>query len=144
MAKAIVSARDAQRFGNSNDVKRINAIASKIIPIRKGAVGRLHPATLVFLALRIAVNTELQNLVEALPAATDLIASHGKMLVMTYHSAEEKIVQNFVKENFLSVKKYLPTKNEVARNPRARSAKLFVITKHETASSERKKIFRSK
>jgi 16S rRNA (cytosine1402-N4)-methyltransferase len=144
MAKAIVSARDMQKFGNENDVKRVNAIASKILPIRKGAVGRLHPATLVFLALRIAVNTELQNLVEALPAATDLIGSHGKLLVMTYHSAEEKIVQNFIKENFLTVTKILPTKNEIARNPRARSAKLFIITKYEAASSERKKVFRSK
>lgn len=128
LAQEIIAARSRKPFGNSDDVTRINGITSRIVPIRKGAIGRLHPSTLVFLALRIAVNTELFNLYEVLPVAKNFLAEGGKILVMTYHSSEEKIVDKFVKMAHMTVKKYLPSKNEIAGNPRARSAKLFVLS----------------
>jgi 16S rRNA (cytosine1402-N4)-methyltransferase len=128
LAKAIVAARENRPFGASDDIKRLNIIAEKVQPIRKSSVGKLHPSTLLFLALRIAVNTELQNLVDVLGASIRVVAKGGKILAMTYHSAEERIVQDFIKRFNLQVKKYLPSKNEIKGNPRARSAKLFVIT----------------
>lgn len=85
----------------------------------------LHPATLPFLALRIAVNSELDNLVEVLPKAYDLLKVGGKLLVITFHSKEDEIVKSFDKKSQLEV----PSSEEVLLNARARSAKLRVITK---------------
>jgi 16S rRNA (cytosine1402-N4)-methyltransferase len=87
---------------------------------------RLNPATLPFLALRIAVNSEIENLKEALPKAYDLLEVGGKLLVISFHSKEEEIVKSFSKEFMGPIK---PTMNEVNNNPRARSAELFVLTK---------------
>lgn len=86
----------------------------------------LHPATLPFLALRIAVNTELDNLKEALPKALELLKVGGKLLVITFHSKEEEIVRNF-SEDFVGPIK--PSQEEIDKNPRSRSAELFVLTK---------------
>lgn len=127
LAKEIAIERDRKPFGADNDVRRVNEIAEKVQPIRTSAMGRLHPSTLLFLALRIAVNTELMNLYEVLPLAKRNLTDRGVLLVMTYHSAEEKIVEEFVKKSHSHVTVFLASKNEIAGNPRARSAKLFVI-----------------
>ena len=87
---------------------------------------RLNQATLPFLALRIAVNSELENLKEALPKAFDLLGVGGKLLVITFHSKEEEVVKSFSK-NFVGPIK--PTMDEIEKNPRARSAELFVLIK---------------
>lgn len=85
----------------------------------------INKATLPFLALRIAVNSELENLREVLPKAYNLLVTGGKLLVITFHSGEEKIVKEFDKESIV----ILPNIDEVSKNPRARSAKLRVIIK---------------
>lgn len=84
----------------------------------------LNEATLPFLALRIAVNSELSNLEEALPKAYGLLAKGGKIIVISFHSGEDKIVKNFGKNKLI-----LPSRDEVAQNPRARSAKMRVFEK---------------
>jgi 16S rRNA (cytosine1402-N4)-methyltransferase len=88
---------------------------------------RLNPATLPFLALRIAVNSELENLKEVLPKAYELLEVGGKLLIITFHSKEEEVVKSFSKEFIGPIK---PTMEEVNNNPKARSAELFVLTKN--------------
>ena len=96
----------------------------------------LHPATLPFLALRIAVNSELENFREALPKAYLLLAKGGRLGVITFHSGEEKEVVGFFRKisreglgTFLTKRPEVPSQAEIEANPRARSAKLYLIEK---------------
>lgn len=95
---------------------------------------RLNPATLPFLAVRIAVNSELENLQEALIKSFEIIKKGGKILVITFHSKEEEVVLDYFK-NLEREKKgrvvgpIKPSREEILRNPRSRSAELFTLTK---------------
>jgi 16S rRNA (cytosine1402-N4)-methyltransferase len=96
----------------------------------------LHEATLPFLALRMAVNSERENLEETLPQAFNLLKKDGKLLMMTFHSGEEKIVLDFYhkrkrnnKGKILTEKPKIPGQEEVRANPRARSVELWVLQK---------------
>lgn len=108
-----------------------------------------HPAKQIFQAIRIEVNHELEALKNALVQALDLVKISGRVSVITFHSLEDKIVKKYFKQNcdidskvkglptipqeylpnFMLVEKkaILPTKEELEKNPRARSAKLRVI-----------------
>lgn len=97
---------------------------------------KIHFATKTFQALRIAVNDELENLKIALPQALEILERKGKLLVISYHSLEDKIVKNFFKENskknflkILTKKPIRPSPQEIKRNPRSRSAKLRAAMK---------------
>lgn len=101
-------------------------------------VGRIHPATRVFQALRIEVNRELDVLVEGLKQAAELLKKDGRIAVISYHSLEDRIVKNFFRDlardekspfRLVTKKPIAPTPEEVERNPRSRSAKLRVIEK---------------
>lgn len=84
----------------------------------------------VFQAFRIAVNVELVNLSELIRTAPDFLSNEGKLLVITFHSGEERVLQKQVFESGLRIAKtLLPTKAEIDTNPRSRSAKLFVLGK---------------
>jgi len=96
--------------------------------------GRINPATRTFQALRIYANGELENLKTLLESLPTVMRSNGKAAVITFHSLEDRIVkhafQAFAKEkkaNILTKKPIGPTREEVHRNPRSRSAKLRVI-----------------
>ncbi len=95
-----------------------------------------HPATKVFQALRIYVNSELKNLETFLPEALKNLASGGRLAVLSYHSLEDRIVKNFFRDKSkqrelkLIIKKPVtPSYEEVMLNPRSRSAKLRVAEK---------------
>ncbi len=95
---------------------------------------RIHFATRVFLALRIAVNNELENLKRGLEQALEILKSGGKIAVISFHSGEDKIVKNFFKENksklkILTKKPIVPQKEEIVQNLKSRSAKLRVAIK---------------
>ena len=116
------------------------SIIEDVIPSRPR---HIHPATKIFQALRIKVNKELDNLEEALKYAIELLNSGGRLVVISYHSLEDRIVKNFFKkvsnlnlENAISdVKRFRiltkkpirPEREEIKFNPSSRSAKLRVI-----------------
>ena len=87
---------------------------------------KINLMTLPLLALRIAVNSELDNLVEVLPKAITLLKKGGKLLVITFHSEEEKVVEKILNGE-VEVKK--ASFREIAKNKRSRSAKLYVYEK---------------
>jgi len=117
----------AKRVLEKRETKAISTVGD-FLDICEGLRGkaRLNPATLPFLALRIAVNSELENLKEALPKAFDLLEVGGKLLIITFHSKEEEIVKSFSNEYLGPIR---PTLEEININPKARSAELFVFTK---------------
>ncbi len=101
--------------------------------------GRLHPATRVFQALRIAVNDELGALERCLTALPELLNPGGRAVILTFHSLEDRLVKrSFVQgmhDQLLSVltkKPLRPDDDEVASNPRARSAKLRAVERGES------------
>lgn len=98
---------------------------------------RIHFATRTFQALRIAVNDELTNLKEALPQALEVLGPKGKIVVISFHSLEDRIAKNFFKAyggqerklKVLTKKPVRPTKKETRSNPSSRSAKLRAAIK---------------
>jgi len=126
VARKVIAAREVKPFEKVCDLLGI----CRFLPKK----GRLHPATKVFLALRIAVNSELENLKEALPKAYSLLRPGGRLVVISFHSGEEKIVKGFVSNTtnarIVTEKPIVPGINEVTRNPRARSAKMRVLQKN--------------
>lgn len=93
--------------------------------------GRIHPATRTFQALRIEVNREIEELKEGLKSAIDVLASGGRLCVISYHSLEDRVVKNFMKEaskdgvlRVLTKKPIVPSIEEIRNNPSSRSAKL--------------------
>lgn len=98
--------------------------------------GKLHPATKPFMALRIATNSELDNLEAVLPDAFSLLKKEGKLVVVSFHSGEDRIVKEFFKDmennglaKVLTHKPLKPTKEEILKNPKSRSAKMRVLQK---------------
>lgn len=97
---------------------------------------RIHFATRTFQALRIAVNDELRNLEKVLPQALEILKSQGKLVVISFHSLEDRIVKNFLKEKnkenlieILTKKPIRPDLKEIKINPRSRSSKLRAAIK---------------
>lgn len=125
--------------------RRVKPIATtmQLAELVKGVAGKknsrigIHPATKVFQALRIAVNDELNNLEIALPKAVELLQKDGRLVVLSFHSLEDRIVKNsfeeFEKKNLgeiLTKKPIVPTMNEVFENKRSRSVKLRAFLKN--------------
>jgi 16S rRNA (cytosine1402-N4)-methyltransferase len=132
IARAIVERRRTQPFQRTAD------LAAVIARVVGGRRGRIHPATRTFQALRIAVNRELDRLAAALPQAVHLLAPGGRLVVISFHSLEDRIVKQFMRAEaegatprlVINTKKpVVATDDEVATNPRARSAKLRVATR---------------
>lgn len=128
LAKAIVEAR---RKKSITTAVELAALVESKVPVRFR--GRIHPATRIFQALRMETNGELDNLREVLPAASELLLPGGKLVVVSFHSGEDRIVKHFFKDNehlkILTKKPLVPTESEEEANPRARSAKLRAAAK---------------
>ncbi len=129
IARAIVRYRSAKKIETTDELVKIILSVS-----RRGKRDRTHPATRTFQALRIAVNDEMANLEAALPQATELLASGGRLVVVSFHSLEDGIVKDFMKANIkllqnLTAKPIVPTPEEIEANPRARSGKLRAAEK---------------
>ena len=99
--------------------------------------GKIHEATKTFQALRIAVNGELDSLTQVLPQAIDILEPQGKLVVVSFHCLEDKIVKKFFRQTvaqdtcvLLTKKPITPSLEEMKRNPRSRSAKLRVVQKN--------------
>lgn len=126
IAEAIVAAREHEPITTTQQLA--NVIVS-VAPRH----GKIHPATQVFQALRIAVNNELNVLHEALQRITDFIPSGARVGVITFHSLEDRIVKRFVAArsdvDALTKKPIAPTEDEVRDNPRSRSSKLRIFEK---------------
>lgn len=98
---------------------------------------RIHPATRFFQALRIAVNEELDALAEGLEKAVNALDQQGRIVVISYHSLEDRIVKHALRRyaredgiiRLIKKKPIRPTPEEVKRNPRSRSAKMRVAEK---------------
>lgn len=126
VAKAVVEARRKKRIRTTSQlVEIIKPVATR---------GRLHPATLVFQALRIVVNDELGQLERGLSAAIDCLAPEGRLAVISFHSLEDRIVKNRLRDEkdrleILTKKPIGPSEIEMRENPRSRSAKLRAAAK---------------
>lgn len=143
IAKAIVESRRAARIGTAEELA---ALVERVIPANPRQRRRTHPATRVFQALRIAVNGELEALEAGLAAAIDLLRPGGRLVVLSYHSLEDRIVKQFLNAErrgcvcppeapvcvcgrsprlrLVTRPSMTPTEAEVEANPRARSARL--------------------
>ncbi|MFH1896128.1 MAG: 16S rRNA (cytosine(1402)-N(4))-methyltransferase RsmH [bacterium] len=125
-AKALVHSRSIKPIETTVDL--LNALG-----VKKGFKDRIHPATQVFQALRIAVNSELLNLSCSLPQAQKLLGAGGKLVVISFHSLEDRLVSEFGNQasnlKSLTPKPVVPSTVEAAENPRARSAKLRAFEK---------------
>lgn len=129
IARAIVSTRGKKRIMTTLDLTHI---IESVIPYHKGK--RIHPATKTFQALRIAVNNELDNIVSFLKASTNFLAPGGRILCISFHSLEDRIVKNFFKNatnelTVLTKKPITASAEEILANASSRSAKLRVAEK---------------
>jgi 16S rRNA (cytosine1402-N4)-methyltransferase len=124
IAAAIVQERKKERIDSTG---RLARIVARAVP-RKYHPKRIHMATKIFQALRIAVNKELDNLSSVLDSVTDFLKPGAKICIISFHSLEDRLIKRKFRENsFLQVltkKPIVPGKAECNSNPRARSAKL--------------------
>jgi 16S rRNA (cytosine1402-N4)-methyltransferase len=122
VAAAIVRAR------RRAPIETTEELAGIVVGAVGGRRGGPHPARRTFQALRIAVNRELEELAASLPRAVGVLAPGGRVVVIAYHSLEDRIVKRFFagdeRLTVLTKKPLVPTADEAARNPRSRSAKL--------------------
>jgi 16S rRNA (cytosine1402-N4)-methyltransferase len=144
IAKAIIEQRPIYT------TKQLADIIVQAVPFRRGKGKKIHPATQVFQALRIAVNHELEAVERVLPIAVDLLRPGGRLAVITFHSLEDRIVKQTFKEmateiisppgmasiekkaaivRLITRKPIVADDDEIKSNPRSRSAKLRVVEK---------------
>ena len=130
IAEEIIRVREKGKITTTGELAKIVA---RVYP---GTVHKVHPATKVFQALRIAVNDELMVLQKSLPQALNLLQEKGRIVVISFHSLEDRII----KQTFLSweqqnlgkvitKKPLVPSELEIQENYRSRSSKLRVFEK---------------
>lgn len=132
IASVLVEERKKKRFIGTAELSE--AIKNAVPGFARH--GKIHPATRVFQALRIATNDELGTLAEALPQFLTLLRPGGRLVVISFHSLEDRIVKDFFRDAEergelarITKKPLTPSDAEVAANPRARSAKLRIAEK---------------
>lgn len=148
IAQKIVRARQVERIRSS---RQLAQLVKDAIPQKISAKQKIHPATRVFMALRIAVNKELERLEAFMDNVADLLNPGGRLCVLSFHSLEDRIVKQRIKAlekdctcppdfpvcicntkkmfRSLTRKALTPTEQEIAANPRARSTRLRAAEK---------------
>jgi 16S rRNA (cytosine1402-N4)-methyltransferase len=148
IARKIVETRNRQVISTS---RQLADIISGAVPPFARYKSRIHPATRVFMALRIAVNHEIERLEEFLKQAADLLNPEGRLCVLSFHSLEDRLVKQSMRElqsrcncppdfpkcvcqksprvRLLTPKAVRPTENETQQNPMARSTRLRAMEK---------------
>lgn len=133
-----LSRRIAQRIVKQRPFQTTTELAAAIascVP-RQYRYGRIHPATRVFQALRIAVNQELTSVETFLKLAPNWLKIGGRIGIISFHSLEDRLVKHALKESpilqVLTKKPILPQENEQANNPRSRSAKLRIAERKDS------------
>lgn len=131
IAREIVKTRSLKRIQTTKDLVEI--INSVSYPGYER--GRINPATRTFQALRIVVNDEIENLKKSLPQAARLLLPGSVIVLITFHSLEDKVAKEFSRRARPSIKEVYekplrPSEEEIERNPRSRSAKLRVFRKN--------------
>jgi 16S rRNA (cytosine1402-N4)-methyltransferase len=129
IAAAIVAQRKIEKIETT---KQLVGVVARAVP-KRFHPKRIHVATKVFQALRIAVNTELENLGKILDDGVKYLKPGARFCVISFHSLEDRIVKRKFRNNesltVLTSKPVLPTEEEVAGNPRSRSARMRVAEK---------------
>lgn len=132
-ARAVAAARDNKPIETTSELA---SILKSALGFKKG--GRLHPATLVFQALRIVVNRELEAIEKGLSRALKFLAPGGRLGAISFHSLEDRIVKNMFRDacyrpkdkhgcgflKILTKKPWTASEEEIQKNPRSRSAKM--------------------
>ncbi len=125
IAREIVKRRKLKPIETTRELAEI---VERVIPKKVWAGKKRHPAIKTFQAIRIFVNRELEEIEEAIPKASRFIEEKGRIVVITFHSLEDRLVKRLLKnlEGFkvLTKKPVEPKEEEVRENPAARSAKL--------------------
>jgi len=141
-------AREIVKYRKKRKIKTTMQLVEIIERVKGRARGKIHPATKIFQALRIAVNNELENLQKTLQQAIEIMPADSRFAIISFHSLEDRIVKRFfVRESkdcicppeipacgcdhkatlkIIIKKPVRPTEEEIAQNPRARSARLRV------------------
>ncbi|AKM84177.1 TPA: 16S rRNA (cytosine(1402)-N(4))-methyltransferase [Candidatus Campbellbacteria bacterium] len=133
VAKKIVEAREIKPINTTDDLV---SVIESAFPVWYRKTRKTHFATKTFQALRITVNDEIESLKDGLQKGFHSLSEGGRMAVISFHSLEDRIVKNFMKEKQLAnegeiktKKPITPTDEEIKNNPRSRSAKLRIIEK---------------
>ncbi|MBI4592148.1 16S rRNA (cytosine(1402)-N(4))-methyltransferase RsmH, partial [Candidatus Uhrbacteria bacterium] len=126
IARLIVRSREETPFTCTTQL-------AELIAGIKRQHGKIHPATKVFQALRIAVNDEFGELELALPECVNLLKPGGRLAIISFHSLEDRIIKQFFKSTpalkVVTKRPVTASREEIAHNPRSRSAKLRVAEK---------------
>jgi len=130
-------ARRIAQYRETKLIETTNELANIVMSVRRRSPSdRTHPATRIFQALRIAVNDELNSLKEALPRAFEVLEAGGRIVVISFHSLEDRIVKNYFRDleekklaKIITDKPVATSESEATENPRSRSAKLRVVEK---------------
>ena len=127
LAKQIVEKRKKRKISSTSDLTNLKFSHGR---------SKKHPATNIFRAVRMFINNEIEELISALKSSLSLLKKGGRLVVISFHSIEDRIVKNFLRgrlEN-VTLERYLepegklikPTEEEILNNPRSRSAILRV------------------
>lgn len=127
IAKAIVNSRTKGRISTCVELSGIVKAAYR----GRASHAKRHPATKTFQALRIAVNDEINQIHKGLSGAAGILKSGGRLCAISYHSLEDRVVKNFIRDSaregvmrIITKKPMVPSHDEIRANPAARSAKL--------------------
>ncbi|OYW41872.1 16S rRNA (cytosine(1402)-N(4))-methyltransferase, partial [Candidatus Saccharibacteria bacterium 32-45-3] len=130
--------RIAEQIVTNRPFEDTKTLADLIKQNYRGRMGRIHPATRTFQALRIAVNDELEQVKAVLPLIPKLLVSGGRVAIISFHSLEDRLVKRYFKDQAESgfeaeleviTKKPISGATDDVHNPRSRSAKLRVAVK---------------